>query len=158
MYEYQGARTGEALITFVTTGYPSYVVLGVKSVLTFLRRANYERMDTLKADPHASSKRSEVKSAAKGPSDVVELTDSNYDDKLAEGVWLVEFFAPWYYYRSTQLELTCFRCGHCKHLAPTYEKVATTLKGEANVAKVDCTQERGICDRNGIRGFPTIQL
>jgi thiol-disulfide isomerase/thioredoxin len=34
-------------------------------------------------------------------------------------------------------------CGHCKKLAPTYEEVATTLKGKINVGKVDCTVEKG---------------
>lgn len=36
--------------------------------------------------------------------DVIELTDSNFDQLVldSEDVWLVEFFAPW--------------CGHCKIL------------------------------------------
>ncbi len=37
----------------------------------------------------------------------------------------VKFYAPW--------------CGHCKKLAPTWEKLATLLKGEVIVAEMDCT-------------------
>lgn len=64
-------------------------------------------------------------------------------------------------------------CGHCKKLAPTYEEVATTLKGKINVGKVDCTVEKGTqlafilfsftipletASRFGIRGYPTLKL
>ena len=55
----------------------------------------------------------------------------------------------------TFVVLIC-RCGHCKNLAPTYEEVATQLKGEVNVAKVDASKERAIGSRFDIRGFPTI--
>merc|ERR1712146_21172 len=53
-----------------------------------------------------------------------------------------EFYAPW--------------CGHCKNMEPVYEEVATALKGEVNVAKVDASKERAIGSRFEIRGFPTI--
>lgn len=49
-------------------------------------------------------------------------------------------------------------CGHCKKLAPVWEEVATELKGQVNVAKVDCTQHTQTSRRFGIRGFPTIKL
>lgn len=84
----------------------------------------------------------------KGESDVVVLDSSNFEHLtqastgMTTGDWMVEFYAPW--------------CGHCKTLAPTFEEVATALKGEVNVAKVDAAKERAIGSRFEIRGFPTI--
>jgi len=57
----------------------------------------------------------------------------------------VEFYAPW--------------CGHCKHLEPIYDKLATELRGRGvTIAKVDCVQEKTIQAEHGIRGFPTLKL
>lgn len=79
------------------------------------------------------------------PSDVVTLDAATFDDHIkAQPVTLVEFFAPW--------------CGHCKQLVPEYEKTATALKGQASVAKVDCTEERELCNRFDVQGFPTLKL
>lgn len=50
------------------------------------------------------------------------------------------------------------RCGHCKKLEPVYEKVASTLAGEVNVAKVDVTANRELGTRFEIKGFPTLKL
>jgi len=76
-------------------------------------------------------------------SDVVVLTTGNFKESTTEGNWLVEFYAPW--------------CGHCKHLAPIWESLATALKEETHVGKVDCTVEKDICSKFGIRGYPTIK-
>ena len=48
------------------------------------------------------------------------------------------------------------RCGHCKQLAPIYEKVATELKKRVNVGKIDCTSQNKLAKRFSIQGFPTI--
>merc|ERR1711988_1488451 len=57
---------------------------------------------------------------AKAPSDVTVLTPSNFETYMAKDTgMLLEFYAPW--------------CGHCKKLAPIYEKVATTFVNEPTV-------------------------
>lgn len=43
-------------------------------------------------------------------------------------------------------------------MAPTYEEVATNLKGIAIVAKIDATVEEGLAHKYGIKGFPTLKL
>jgi protein disulfide-isomerase A6 len=73
------------------------------------------------------------------------LTDSNFEEAIAANdLLLVEFYAPW--------------CGHCKQLAPTWEKVATKLNGKVKVAKVDATVESATAQKYNVRGYPTIKL
>lgn len=64
-----------------------------------------------------------------GTSDVVKLTVSNFNEEILESndFWLVEFFAPW--------------CGHCKKLAPEWEKAAKGLKGMVKMGGLDMTTD-----------------
>jgi len=80
-------------------------------------------------------------------SDVLELNADNFDTVVsANPVLFVEFYAPW--------------CGHCKHLAPEYEKAATELKGRVPLAKVDADSatNKPLASRFEIQGFPTLKL
>ena len=51
------------------------------------------------------------------------------------------------------------RCGHCKNLAPKYERAAKVLK-EAPVpmllAKVDATLEKDLANKYNVTGFPSL--
>ena len=77
---------------------------------------------------------------------VVQLNQSNFASLVtkSDAVWLVEFYAPW--------------CGHCKTLAPEYEKAAKALKGIVNIGAVDMTTDQAVGSPFDIKGFPTIKL
>ncbi|XP_041020316.1 probable protein disulfide-isomerase A6 [Juglans microcarpa x Juglans regia] len=78
--------------------------------------------------------------------DVVVLTDDNFDKEVGQDRGaLVEFYAPW--------------CGHCKKLAPEYEKLGTSFKKAKSVliGKVDCDAHKDVCSKYGVSGYPTIQ-
>lgn len=79
-------------------------------------------------------------------SPVVKLTKDNFKKLVLDSdqLWFIEFFAPW--------------CGHCKQLAPAWEKAAKSLKGVVNVGAVDMTTDQEAGAAYGIQGFPTIKF
>jgi protein disulfide-isomerase A1 len=73
------------------------------------------------------------------------LTESTFSDFIGSNdLVFVEFFAPW--------------CGHCKQLAPEWEKLAAALKDKVIVASVDCTTEQSVCQEAGVSGYPTLKF
>eukprot|EP00727_Mastigamoeba_balamuthi_P013130 m51a1_g844 putative Protein disulfide-isomerase (306) ;mRNA; r:769679-770789 len=83
--------------------------------------------------------------AAEQAGRVAVLTDADFAERTASGVWLVKFYAPW--------------CGHCKKLAPTWEELAARAHGtQLHVAEVDCTASKTVCKDHGVRGYPTVKL
>ncbi len=54
-------------------------------------------------------------------------------------------------------------CGHCKNLAPHWQKAAETYKDYANthdfhIGSIDCTLEGDLCAKHAITGYPTMYL
>ena len=53
--------------------------------------------------------------------------------------------------------LVC-RCGHCKNLAPVYEKLGAVFDGDAavSITRVDADKYKDIGQRFKVQGFPTL--
>lgn len=71
----------------------------------------------------------QMKRNTKGES--IELTRSSQLKAMIDSKepWFVKFYAPW--------------CGHCKHLAPVWDKMAKHLQNKVNVAEVNCEDHKG---------------
>jgi len=84
----------------------------------------------------------------KPASSVTYLTSDNFASVVYNPNYyvMVEFFAPW--------------CGHCKNLAPKYERVAKAFEGEENViiAAIDATKYRQLADSYDVTGYPTLKF
>lgn len=72
------------------------------------------------------------------------LNDENFEDSIAKGVTLVDFYADW--------------CGPCKMIAPIIEQLANEMKGQATIAKVDVEQAGGVAEKFQVTSIPTIIL
>jgi len=73
------------------------------------------------------------------------LTTENFDATLAEGVTLVDFWAPW--------------CGPCQMLTPILEnQVAPAMAGRAKIGKVNVDEARDLAVKFGIRSIPALLI
>ncbi len=77
-------------------------------------------------------------------SDLASITDASFQEAVAQGVTLVDFWAPW--------------CGPCKALTPVLEKVAAELEGRAKIVKMDLDANPGTAASLGIMSIPALVL
>lgn len=72
------------------------------------------------------------------------LTDNNLAAETAQGVVLVDFWAPW--------------CAPCRMIAPVIEDLATEFEGRAKVAKVNIDENPASTGKYGIMSIPTMLI
>jgi thiol-disulfide isomerase/thioredoxin len=94
--------------------------------------------------------------------EVLALNPETFPSVVASGDVFVKFFAPWWVFHFHKSKasvdgITHFgRCGHCKKLAPTWEKLAKELQHSVTVAEVNCEDHKSFCSSEGVAGFPML--
>lgn len=75
---------------------------------------------------------------------VLTLTKQNFQQQTKNKVVLVDFWATW--------------CAPCRMMAPVLNDVATELKGNSHVGKVDIQQYQSLANQFKVRSIPTLIL
>ena len=74
----------------------------------------------------------------------VELTDSNFSSEIAQGLTLVDFWAPW--------------CGPCRIIAPVVEELAGQYEGRVKISKVNVDDNPATAGQFRVMSIPTLIL
>ena len=111
------------------------------------RRVNFlnKRLEGISLHPLPKMK-SFILSILIASASAVELTPETWDEKTAGKSVFVKFFAPW--------------CGHCKKMKPAWDSLMEEFEDSDTVlvADVDCVGDgKPLCDKVGVKGFPTIK-
>lgn len=72
------------------------------------------------------------------------LSDDNFENGIANGVTLVDFYADW--------------CGPCKMIAPIIEELAQDMQGKASIAKINVDNAQNTATEFQVTSIPTIIL
>jgi len=78
-------------------------------------------------------------------SDLVQhITDTEFQGTVAQGVTLVDFWAPW--------------CGPCRMIAPILDELAGELQEKAKIVKINVDENPVVAGQFGVMSIPTLLL
>ncbi len=75
-------------------------------------------------------------------SNATELTENNFNDTVANGVTLVDFWAEW--------------CGPCRMLTPIIDELVGDYDGKATISKVNVDEASELAQQFGVSSIPTL--
>jgi thioredoxin 1 len=75
---------------------------------------------------------------------VAHITDADFQSTVAQGVTLVDFWAPW--------------CGPCRMIAPILDELAGELKEKARIVKINVDENPLVAGQFGVMSIPTLLL
>ena len=75
---------------------------------------------------------------------VTNLNDTDFDSAIAEGITLVDFWAPW--------------CGPCRMQVPILEELSESVDNQTKIAKLNVDEAEGVAGRFGVQAIPTLLL
>jgi len=73
---------------------------------------------------------------------ITEVSDSDFENSIKNGVVLVDFWAPW--------------CGPCRMLSPIIDELAAELDGKVKVLKCNVDDNQATPSKFNIMGVPTL--
>ena len=73
---------------------------------------------------------------------LVELTPDTFENEVANGVTLVDFWAPW--------------CGPCRMMTPILEKASEEFEGKVRIVKCNVDDHQELGAKYGITNIPTL--
>jgi thioredoxin 1 len=78
-------------------------------------------------------------------SDLVKhITDAEFETVIANGITLVDFWAPW--------------CGPCKKIGPILDELAAEYGDRLTIAKINLDENKAVANQFGIMSIPTLIL
>ncbi|WP_368652268.1 thioredoxin [Ornithinibacillus sp. 4-3] len=75
---------------------------------------------------------------------ILDVTDTNFSEKTAEGLVLADFWAPW--------------CGPCKMIAPVLEEIDGEMNDKVQIVKLDVDENQETAGKFGVMSIPTLLL
>ncbi len=76
--------------------------------------------------------------------EILELTEDNFNDTVATGVTLVDFWAPW--------------CGPCRMQGAVLDKIAPELGDKAKIGKVNVDDNQALAVQFRVQSIPALFL